>query len=244
MEDAVMEGGAKGRTVEAGRGTTWWSASWALFMKNPAMWLVFGVIFMLAMVVLGFIPVIGGLIASLLTQVLAGGWMLSVRKLESGGQLEVGDLFAGFKDKLNPLLVLGAIALGASIVIMLVLAVLGGGAMFGMMASGSAGSTGGMMAGAAAGLLAVIVGVGLGFVLAMALCFAPALVVLRGVAPVDAMKASWSACVSNIGAFLVYGLIWLAAAVVASIPFALGWIVLIPLTMLGLYCAYKDIFEG
>src|SRR5438067_12483285 len=103
MEDAVMEGGVKQRTLEAGRGAAWWTESWALFMKNPGMWLVFGVITMLAFVVLGFVPIIGGLIAAALAQVIAGGWMLSARKLDSGGSLELADLFAGFKDKVNPL---------------------------------------------------------------------------------------------------------------------------------------------
>jgi uncharacterized membrane protein len=78
----------------------------------------------------------------------------------------------------------------------------------------------------------------------MAIWFAPALVVLRNVAPVDAIKASWAASLRNIGPFLVYGVIWIVAAMVASIPFALGWLVLMPLTALGMYVGYKDIFEG
>jgi uncharacterized membrane protein len=244
MEEAVVGAGVTGRGVGAGRGTAWWSESWALFMKNPGMWLVFTVIYLVGIVVLHFIPVLGSLIAAALTQVLVGGWMLSARKLESGGQLEVADLFEGFKDKLNPLLVLGAIALGASIVIMLVMGLMGGGAVMGIAASGAASSAGGLMASLAVGMLALLVGLVLGFVFAMAIWFAPALVVLGNVAPVDALKASWSASLKNFGAFLVYGLIWMVAAFVASIPFGLGWLVLMPLTALGMYCGYKDIFEG
>jgi hypothetical protein len=244
MEEAVVGAGVTGRNVGSGRGTAWWAESWALFMKNPGMWLVFTVIYLVGMVVLHFIPVLGSLIAAALTQVLVGGWMLSARKLESGGQLEVADLFEGFKDKLNPLLVLGAIALGASLVIGLIMMAMGGGAMLGMAAGGAASSMGGVMAGMALGMLALLVGVLLSFVFAMAIWFAPALVVLRNVAPVEAMKASWSASLQNIVPFLVYGVIWIVAAVVASIPFFLGWLVLMPLTALGMYCAYKDIFEG
>lgn len=243
MEDTAI-GTATRRTVDAGRGTAWWTQSWALFMKNPGMWLIFGVVFVLAFFVLGWIPFVGGLVATVLGQVLAGGWMLSARKLEGGGTLEFADMFAGFKDKLSPLLVLGALAAGGSLVIVLVMAVMGGGAVMGMMAGGVGRSAGGLMAGAAFGMLAVLVGLVLGFVLAMALWFAPALVVFRDMAPVEALKASWSATVGNVGAFLIYGLIWIVAAVVASIPFGLGWFVLLPLTMLAIYCSYKDIFEG
>jgi len=243
MDDAVVETGVKRRSVDAGRGVAWWTESWALFMKNPGMWVVFGLIFIVGLAVLSLIPWLGGLAAALLAQVVAGGWMLSARKLESGGKLEVPDLFAGFKDKLNPLLILGALALAATLVTFLVMGVLGGGAMMGMAAGGFAGSTGGMMTGAAVGMLA-LVGLALSFVFAMMFWFAPALVVFRDVAPVEALKASWSATLGNIAAFLIYGLLWIVAGVVASIPFGLGWLVLLPLTLLAMYCSYKDVFEG
>ncbi|WP_325543405.1 BPSS1780 family membrane protein [Ramlibacter sp.] len=240
----MVESGGKHRTVEAGRGTAWWTQSWALFVKNPGMWLVFGVIFFVGFAVLGFIPVIGGLVAAVLSQVILGGWMLAARKLDTGGTLEVGDLFSGFKEKLNPLLTLGAVAVGASIVTFLVMAVMGGGAVMGMMLGGASRSAGGLMASAALGMIAMLVGLALAFVFAMAFWFAPALVVFRDTPAIDALKASWSATLANFVPFLVYSVIWLVAAIVASIPFALGWLVLTPLTVLGIYCAYKDIFEG
>lgn len=244
MEDAVVASELKHRTMDAGRGAAWWTESWDMFMKNPGMWLLFGVIFLVGTVVLHFIPLLGSLVAAALTQVIVGGWMLSARKLESGGTLEAADLFEGFKDKLNPLLILGALALAATLVIGLVVGVIGGGAVLGLVASGAAGSTGGVLMGAAFGMLAMLIGFGIAFVFAMALWFAPALVVFRGLEPIDALKASWSASLGNVAAFLVYGLIWIVAAVVASIPLGLGWLVLVPLTMLSMYCSYKDIFEA
>lgn len=244
MEDSMTISSPAHRTVDAGRGTAWWTESWALFMKNPVMWLIFSVIFCVGFAVLGLIPLLGGLVAALVTQVVVGGWMLSARKIEGGGSLEVGDLFSGFhKDQLNPLIVLGALALAASAAIALVMGLLGGGAVMGMMAGGANRSMGGVMAGMGVGLLALLIALVLGFVLAMAFWFAPALVVFRNVAPMDALKASWSATMANFGSFFVYGLIWMVAAVVASIPIFLGWLLLVPLTMLGMYAAYQDIFE-
>jgi uncharacterized membrane protein len=231
--------------MDAGRGAAWWTESWALFMKNPGMWLIFGLMFFGGSVVLGWIPVVGGLALAVVTQVIIGGWMLSARKLESGGTLEAADLFLGFKDKdkLNPLLIVGAMALGATIVIILVGALLGGGAIMGMAAGGARRSAAGMMAGAGMGLLTLLVVMVLGFVFAMAFWYAPALVVFRNMAPVDAVKASWAATLKNVVALLIYGLIWIVAAVIASIPLGLGWIVLLPLTMLGMYRSYVDLFE-
>lgn len=244
MEESMTVSSPGHRTVDAGRGTAWWSESWALFVKNPAMWLVFGVIFCVGFAVLGMIPLLGGLVAALVTQVIVGGWMLSARKVETGGSLEVADLFSGFqKERLNPLIVLGALALAASAAIALLLALVGGGAVMGTMIGGAHRSAGGMMAGMGVGLLAMLIGLVLSFVMAMAFWFAPALVVFRNVAPLDALKASWSATLANFASFFVYGLLWMVAAIIASIPIFIGWLLLVPLTMLGMYCAYQDIFE-
>jgi hypothetical protein len=199
MEEALVESVGIRRSVDAGRGTAWWGESWAMFMKNPGMWLVYGVIFFVGCGILGVIPVIGGVIAAVLTQVLLGGWMLSARKLDGGGTLEVSDLFAGFKDKLNPLLALGAVAVIATLVIFFVMMIFGFGALMGLIGGGAARSSGTMMAGAGFGLLALVIGLALSFAFGMAFWFAPALVVLRDAPPVEALKGSWSAIVGNLG---------------------------------------------
>jgi uncharacterized membrane protein len=241
-----MEEGTRGvaepRAVDAGRGVAWWSEAWALFAKNAGMWIVLALILLVILFVLSAIPLLGALAASLLLPVFAGGWMLAARKVEAGAAPEVGDLFAGFKDKLAPLLVLGALLLVATLVIGAVVGALGFGAVMGGMAGGAHRSAGGMLAAMGAGMLALIAGVVLGFVAAMAVWFAPALVVFRNVAPVDALKASVSASLDNFMAFLVYGAIYLVAAIVASIPFGLGWIVLVPVVLLTVYVSYKDVF--
>jgi uncharacterized membrane protein len=42
----------------------------------------------------------------------------------------------------------------------------------------------------------------------------------------------------------VYGLLGLVYAIVASIPFLLGWLVLAPVFAASVYVSYKDIFEA
>src|SRR5262249_22422661 len=102
MDDATRLA-VEPRTVDGGRGITWWSEAWALFMKNPGLWIVFGLILFVVFGVLGVIPLLGGLAVALLAPVFIGGWLLAARKVDTGGTLEVADLFAGFKDKLQPL---------------------------------------------------------------------------------------------------------------------------------------------
>jgi hypothetical protein len=241
MEQVTLQA-VEPRTVAAGRGISWWSEAWEMFTKNVGMWIVLGLVLLVIFIVLSIVPLLGSLVASLLIPVFIGGWLLAARKVETGGALEFGDLFAGFGDKLMPLLVLGALMLVATLVIAAVMGVLGMGALMGVMAGGGHISAGGMAAAMGAGLLALLIGLTLGMVVAMAIWFAPALVVFRNVAPTDALKASVSASLKNIMPFLLYGVIYIVAAIVASIPFALGWIVLVPVGLLTVHVSYKDVF--
>ena len=58
------------------------------------------------------------------------------------------------------------------------------------------------------------------------------------------MKTSFRACWINMLPMLVYSLLGLAFAIVASIPFGLGWLVLGPVFAASVYASYKDIFEA
>jgi uncharacterized membrane protein len=76
----------------------------------------------------------------------------------------------------------------------------------------------------------------------MMIWFAPALVAFHNVPAVDSMKQSFQACMKNIVPFLVYGIIALCLAIVATIPLGLGWLVLGPTLIGSIYYSYRDIF--
>ena len=245
MESNVMAGGgaAEPKSVDAGRGLAWWTEGWALFTKNAGMWIVMGLIFMVILIVLAFIPIIGAFASCLLMPVFTASWMMAAQKLEGGGTLEAGDLFAAFKgERVTPLVIVGALFVAVVVVITIVVFVLGAGGMMGMLMGGARRSAGGLMAGIGMGLFAVLIALVLGMLASMAVWFAPGLVALRGVAPVDAMRLSFSASLKNVVPFILWAVIYFVAAIVASIPLGLGWIVLGPLLLLTLYTSYKDIF--
>lgn len=242
MEDTTTAAPATSRAVDAGRGISWWTEAWALFTKNAGLWIVLALIMIVIFVVLGFVPVLGGIATALVLPPFTAGWLLAARKVEGGGALEVGDLFAGFRDKLTPLLVVGALLLAAGVVTALVAGALGLGAVFGMIVGGTHHSPAGIMAAFGAGMFALLVVLALGMLITMAVWFAPALVVFRNVAPVDALKESFAACLKNIVPFLLYSILYLVAAIIASIPFGLGWVVLAPVLMLTAYTSYRDVF--
>jgi hypothetical protein len=230
-----------GRAVGAGQGWTWIADGFGLFKKAPGIWIAVVVILFVILIVLAFIPLLGAVATFLVMPVFIGGLLLGCQALQGGGELEVSHLFAGFKEQTGNLVVLGALAVGGGIIVMLpVVAIVGAGAMFGMMRGDAAG----MAAMGGSFLLAWLVALALSIPIYMALWFAPALVVLRGIAPVAALRESFLGCLKNILPFLVYSIVLVVLGIVASIPLGLGWLVLGPTLIASVYVSYRDIFGG
>jgi uncharacterized membrane protein len=227
------------RTVPAGNAFEWLKQGWAIFMANPGIWVAISVIFFVIYLGLSIVPVIGQLAAHLLTPVLGAGWLLACQKVSNNGTLEIPDLFAGFKQNSQNLIMLGVLYMAAMLAIIAIAAVLGGGGMAsGMMMGNSAGvgmALGGMM-------LALLISLALSVPVVMAMWFAPALVVFNNMQPVPALKASFDACMKNMLVFLVYGLITLVLCFFAALPLGLGFLVLVPVLAGSLYASYRDIF--
>ena len=228
------------RSTPAGNGWTWILEGWALFRRDPLTWLLITVVFGLIFIGLHFVPIVGPLAAIVLTPVFTGGVMLGCRSLDDGGRLTFDHLFAGFRERVGALAGIGAIYLAAVIVIALVVGLTTGARLFDVL-SGEVDPA--AAAGAAAAvLLALLVMTALLVPVFMAMWFAPCLVLFRGRGPAAAMGESFFACVANTVPFLLYGLILLGLAIVASIPAGLGWLVLGPVTAASIYIGYKDIF--
>lgn len=228
------------RTVDVQRAIGWWTDAWQLFMKQPAAWIGMGVLLLVILLVLSFIPVLGSIASLLVLPVFMGSWALASRKAATEERIEIADLFSCFRTHLAPLLVVGAVMLAGGLVIGLVAGALGLGAMMGGIGMHSGGA--GAMTVAAGSIFALMVALVLSAVLAIAIWFAPALIVLDNVAPVDAMKSSFAACLRNTVTFVVYGVLYMVAAFVASLPLMLGWILLGPIVMLTIFVSYRDIF--
>jgi len=97
----------------------------------------------------------------------------------------------------------------------------------------------------AAGLtlsLGVLIMLALLVPLVAAYWFAPVLVIMHDMQPLDAMKASFFACFSNFFAFLVYGIVLIPLSILAMIPFGLGFLVLVPMAIASVYVSYREIF--
>ena len=229
-----------GRSVDAGRGIEWLKQGWQLFTKNPGMWIAIAVILLVVFVVLHFIPFIGNLAAQFLMPVFAGGILLGCKSLSEGGDFGIDHLLAGFKQNTTNLILVGVFYLVGVIVITVLVFLIGGGAA---LTGGLIGRGPGIGMAVGGFFVALLVMLALLVPLAMAVWFAPALVVFHNVAPLEAMKASFFACLKNIVPFLVYGVILFVLCMIAMIPFGLGMLVMMPVMMGSLYASYVEIFE-
>jgi uncharacterized membrane protein len=227
------------RRVEVGNAFDWLRQGWAIFIANPGVWMAITVILIVIYLGLAIVPWIGQLAAYLLSPLLGAGMLLACAKVARAETLEITDLFAGFQRSTGALVMLGLWYMLAMLaVFLLVFLFVGGGVAGGLMMGNPIG------AGLALGgvFVAAILSLGLCVPIIMAIWFAPALVVFNQMQPVDALKASFHACLRNTLVFLVYGLLSLVLCFFAALPVGLGFLVLVPVLAGSVYASYRDIF--
>lgn len=231
--------------VAAGRGWGWIQDAWGLFKQAPWAWIGALLLFYLIVIVVSLAPLIGGLATTILGPMFTAGLMLGAQAQDRGEGFGVGRLFAGFSVRPAPLALVGVVYLVLALLIGLVI-----GLLFIVTVGGSGMMTPDMtpeqfeaMAAGPPFMLPVLIALLLGIPLAMAMFFAPALVVLDAVPVMRAFKLSFMGCLKNILPFLVFGLIALVLFVVGAIPIFLGWLVVAPVLTIAVYTAYRDIFQ-
>lgn len=254
VADPVTQNGAleltNPKSLPAGRGAGWFKEAFGYFKSSPLIWILNIIILFAIILVLSLIPILGGLATNILTPIFTGGLMLGCAAQDRGEPLQVNHLFEGFKKNAGNLALVGLIYMAAIIVVVLIMVVLmgvigGGTGQFAELAGmqpGSQPSPEQMQSMMAMGSVGLLIGMALIIPVVMAYFFAPALVVHHDLGAVQAMKLSFRGCLKNIVPFLIYGLVGLILAVIATIPFFLGWLVLAPVLTATMYVAYKDIF--
>lgn len=225
--------------VPPGRTLEWLGAGWRAFITNPAVWVVQTVILIVILSALGFVPFLGWAAAPLAFPVLVGGMLAGAHALDRGEPLRIDHLFDGVRRHAGNLLLIGAFHLFGALFAGLIAAAIGGSAM---LTGALVGAFPGMGLTAGGVMLAVVVFTVLWVLLLMALWFAPALVMLQDVAPLDAMKLSAQACLTNLLTFVVFGALLYVLTWVAMLPAGLGMLVLVPVLAGALHAAWLDTF--
>lgn len=225
------------KVVGAGDSINWFKGGWAIFRSEIANWVLMSLIFGVIAIVLSFIPFIGALALYLLLPLFIGGMLYSAQKADQGQAADIMDIFSMFKDeqRRTPLVILGLVMLGVGFVSMVVI----GGTMF---ASVDPLSNGDVAMLPSIGIGWLLVSIIVGILSAMLFMFAIPLVMFQKMSTIDAIKNSFMACVKNFPAFIIFMIIYTLLAIVAAIPFGLGFLILLPVMVAAVYVGYKRIF--
>ena len=228
------------RSVSFGRGAGWIGDGWSLFRESMGLWIGMVIVFGVIQIAVSLVPVLGSLASIFLSLTISAGLMIGAQSLDNGEGLRFDHLFAGFQRNFGQLLLVGLIYLVGTIVMVILVVVVFGGAMFALFMGKQAGALAGMAP--ATIVLAMLLFFALILPLVMSIWFAPALVALNDVPAVQAMKLSFIGCLKNFLPFLLYGIVLFLLGILAIIPIGLGLLLLVPTMICAQYISYKEIF--
>ena len=241
--------------VGAGQGVEWFKGAIQLVKANPVVFLVNALICLIIMMVLAFIPFLGGLAIALLMPVLSAGMVWAFREQAEGRAAQIEQLFQGFKEpgRIGPLLILGLPGIVAGVIVVVLTFIILGGAIMGAGMSGNNTAAAAASMGGGVGLI-ILISLAVYLAAAMVVVFAIPRIMFDNIEPFAALKESLSASIANILPLIVFALImfaiYLVSMILIFIPI-LGWLALfvIGLGMMALshgalYLMYRDVFGG
>lgn len=233
------------RSVSVGRSIGWIGDGFGMFRQGAGKWILLIVVYALISIVIGIIPFLGAIAASVLGPVFVAGLMHACRQASQGTEVEVGMLFEGFHRKTGDLVSLGLLNLLIVILIGGVVWAMAGGSMLGVAAfDGNGGPVPAPPGLSLVGMVGLLIAALIGLAYGMAMAFAPALVYFDDLKPVNALLKSFFGCLYNFLPFLVWGVAAMLLVFVGSIPFGLGLLVVAPTLVCSIYLAYTEIFAA
>lgn len=230
----------------ASAGLLWIKEGWRLFKQAPVPWM--GMTALVFMVVIGInmIPVIGHFLIELLSPFLVAGYFSASRAAMAGEPVTLIHLGAGAQRGRDTLFRIGAAYLAGSLLVFALVDLTTGSDLRELLRQAqdpAALSPAEMNQLVAAALPAMLLGSALLAPLLMATWFAPGLAMFDGFPARRALWWSLWACWVNWRPLLYYSLVLGALGALALIiPFGLGMLVFLPLTLISTYVGYQMIF--
>ena len=229
------------RVVSAGSAFEWLRYGWFMFLVIPGRWVVLTACLLVIQLCLTLIPWLGTLLVCVSVPFVGAGLLFYCQQIASDEAPRFADFLAGFRSEENTkhLLGLGAFYALASWIVFRIVAFFGWGRLAGYGAMPDPAGFTAVLGGVFLAMLFLLV---LSIPLLMALWFAPALVVFNKMPALEALKASFEACLKNAFPLLTFGLIVMVLAVFAALPAGLGVLVLFPVLIGANYASYRDVF--
>jgi hypothetical protein len=246
------------RIVPARNGWSWLVKGFALFRKNPPIWLFLVFTYWLAVALLAQIRYLGPAASTVLLPAFSVSFMVVCTVLERGGMPGPVHLISGFRSGRATLLLLGALYLLAIVGVLALSSLADAGALLGWMLTGREPPEEAIVDGSVS--LAMLVAAFGATPVLMAFWFAPVLAAWTRIGAVQSLFYSFVAVWRNWRAFLVYGAaLFLAGALLTTAVTATAILmqgnlqvlrsVALILTLLTLptlfasfYASYRDVF--
>lgn len=227
------------QSVDAGACFEWLTQGWTMFIAHPGIWLGSSVLLLVCITAISLPPLFGQIALHLLLPVFGAGMLQISRSIAEGKEPQIAELFAGFRHQAGQLVMVGVFfacgVFGIALLAMLL-------ASSGLIGGGMVGSVAGLSIALGSMLLTGLLVIILSTPVIMATWFAPALVLLHDMKPVDAMKASFAAGLQNWLPMLVFGIFLVVALFFAMLPLMLGLLLFMPVFSGAVYASYRDIF--
>lgn len=231
---------------QAGEALVWLKQGWTLFKLAAVPWAGMTAAIFLVIMFISQIPLAGSYLVEILSPLVVAGYMSASRAAERSEPVTFLHLGAGFQAARIPLLVVGGAYLLGVLLIDQLMHLLGGQGLQELLSLAQqpqALTPEQAQAVLGAALPALLLGMVLFTPLLMATWFAPALILLDGFKPVNAMWWSLWACAVNWRPLVYYTtLLGLAGFLALLIPFGLGLLVFMPWAMISTFAAYRRMF--
>ncbi|HTF14075.1 MAG TPA: BPSS1780 family membrane protein [Burkholderiales bacterium] len=246
------------RVVPARSGWSWFVKGFALFRKNPPMWLFLVFTYWIAVALLGQIRYVGPATSTVLLPAFSVSFMAMCAVLDRGGLLRPALLFAGFRSRPATLVALGVLYLLSIVMVLGVASFADAGALMHWVLSGQEPSVDALRDGSVS--LAMLVATLAATPVLMAFWFAPVLAAWNRIGAAQSLFYSFFAVLRNWRAFFVYGAVRALAGAVFLVAITVAAVLMqgkvqvlrslaLLLTLLSLptvfasfYASYRDIF--
>lgn len=222
------------KNIPANRAIDWYKAGWDIFSKDMGTWVLMALIMGVGAIVLSVLPIIGQIVMLLIMPALLAGLLYAAQQSRAGNPVRIEQLWSVLMNpqKRNQFLLLGGILFAAAITVAVISAAFIGDNLL-------RGATVGIGGFGVGGLMFMLV---VGFASFVVFNYTPALMLFRDMPLVEALKSCASTASTQVVPLLVLFLIYAVLSFIASIPFGLGLLVLIPVTAGAIYTSYEELF--
>lgn len=224
-----------GRRRPVTHGAEWVVTSWYIYKQRPGLWILATFLTYAILIALSLVPVVNLLIA-VSSPLVTAGFAHMAHAGYRGERYGLRHMLGGLERHTRALLVVGVCFIAAPAVCTATLMVIDDPVWL-QIALGRADPV------AIEGRLLTILAYSLAVSLVgMLLLFAPVLVFLNGVRPIDALKMSASGVLKNVLPGLLCAATVFGLFVLSILTLGLGLLVTFPMMFITMYCAYRDIF--